>query len=156
MHLGFALTRSDFSHASQQTWSIFITNEQGIGFHKAVARFGQASCRVLGNHLRNRQCDRWGVLCSRFPFADSLALPRRNLLCRMTLKNPAREGPASRCEAGNGDLIRMITRNNSLWGAPRVHGKLLKLGAEIYRADFREYVGSLGSYGKSTVRTSGD
>ena len=29
------------------------------------------------------------------------------------------------------DLIRMMSRNNPLWGAPRIHGELLKLGIEI-------------------------
>src|SRR5262249_26967022 len=29
------------------------------------------------------------------------------------------------------DLIRAIRRNNPLWGAPRIHGELLKLGIDI-------------------------
>jgi putative transposase len=29
------------------------------------------------------------------------------------------------------DLIRTISRNNPRWGAPRIHGELLKLGIEI-------------------------
>ena len=29
------------------------------------------------------------------------------------------------------DLIRMMSRNNPMWGAPRIHGELLKLGIEI-------------------------
>ena len=29
------------------------------------------------------------------------------------------------------DLIRMMSRNNPRWGAPRIHGELLKLGIEI-------------------------
>ena len=29
------------------------------------------------------------------------------------------------------DLIRMLSRNNPRWGAPRIHGELLKLGIEI-------------------------
>ena len=29
------------------------------------------------------------------------------------------------------DLIRMMSRNNPMWGALRIHGELLKLGIEI-------------------------
>ena len=29
------------------------------------------------------------------------------------------------------DLIRTISRDNPLWGAPRIHGELLKLGIDI-------------------------
>ena len=29
------------------------------------------------------------------------------------------------------DLIRLMSRNNPRWGAPRIHGELLKLGIEI-------------------------
>src|SRR5256885_8224457 len=31
------------------------------------------------------------------------------------------------------DLIRTISRDNPLWGAPRIHGELLKLGVDIAR-----------------------
>ena len=36
------------------------------------------------------------------------------------------------------DLIRMMSRNNPRWGAPRLHGELLKLGIEITRANGRQ------------------
>jgi hypothetical protein len=29
------------------------------------------------------------------------------------------------------ELIRRISRENSLWGAPRIHGEVLKLGFEV-------------------------
>ncbi len=32
------------------------------------------------------------------------------------------------------DLIRRMSRENRLWGAPRIHGELLKLGIEISQA----------------------
>ena len=37
-------------------------------------------------------------------------------------------------------LIRRITRENPLWGAPRVHGELLKLGIEISQAAVSKYM----------------
>jgi hypothetical protein len=33
------------------------------------------------------------------------------------------------------DLIRRMNRENPLWGAPRIHGKLLKLGFEVAEGD---------------------
>jgi putative transposase len=37
-------------------------------------------------------------------------------------------------------LIRRISRENPLWGAPRVHGELLKLGYEISEATVAKYM----------------
>jgi hypothetical protein len=38
------------------------------------------------------------------------------------------------------DLIRMMSRNNPRWGAPRIHGELLKLGIEITEPTVAEYM----------------
>ena len=38
------------------------------------------------------------------------------------------------------DLIRMISRNNPRWGAPRIHGELLKLGIEITQPTVAKYM----------------
>ena len=38
------------------------------------------------------------------------------------------------------DLIRMISRNNPRWGAPRIHGELLKLGIEITEPTVARYM----------------
>jgi putative transposase len=38
------------------------------------------------------------------------------------------------------DLIRSMSRANPLWGAPRIHGELLKLGIEISQATVSKYM----------------
>jgi transposase InsO family protein len=38
------------------------------------------------------------------------------------------------------DLIRQMNRANPLWGAPRIHGELLKLGIEISQATVAKYM----------------
>ena len=38
------------------------------------------------------------------------------------------------------DLIRMMSRNNPRWGAPRVHGELLKLGIEVSEPTVAKYM----------------
>ena len=38
------------------------------------------------------------------------------------------------------DLIRQMCRANPLWGAPRIHGELLKLGIEISQATVGRYM----------------
>ena len=40
------------------------------------------------------------------------------------------------------DLIRQMSRANPLWGAPRIHGELLKLGIEDQPGDRREVHGA--------------
>ena len=38
------------------------------------------------------------------------------------------------------ELIRTMSQNNSLWGAPRIHGELLKLGINISQATVAKYM----------------
>src|SRR5207237_6354634 len=38
------------------------------------------------------------------------------------------------------DLIRTISRDNPLWGAPRIHGELLKLGIDIAQLTVAKYI----------------
>ncbi len=38
------------------------------------------------------------------------------------------------------NLIRRMSRENPLWGAPRIHGELLKLGVEISQAAVSKYL----------------
>ena len=38
------------------------------------------------------------------------------------------------------DLIRRMSRNNPLWGAPRIHGELLKLGVQISEPTVAKYM----------------
>lgn len=38
------------------------------------------------------------------------------------------------------DLIRRMSRANPLWGAPRIHGKLLKLGITVHQATVSKYM----------------
>ena len=38
------------------------------------------------------------------------------------------------------DLIRRMSRENPLWGAPRIHGELLKLGFELAESTVSKYM----------------
>src|SRR5712664_10548 len=39
------------------------------------------------------------------------------------------------------DLIRKMSLANPLWGAPRIHGELLKLGIEVAQSTVAKYMG---------------
>ncbi len=41
------------------------------------------------------------------------------------------------------DLIRRMSRENPLWGAPRIHGELIKLGIEVSQATVSKYMKDL-------------
>jgi putative transposase len=45
-----------------------------------------------------------------------------------------------RIERSVGDLIRQMSAANPLWGAPRIHGEMLKLGIEVSQATVRRYM----------------
>src|SRR5512135_3546053 len=38
-------------------------------------------------------------------------------------------------------LVRQMSRENPLWGAPRIHGELLKLGVDISQSSVAKYMG---------------
>jgi putative transposase len=38
------------------------------------------------------------------------------------------------------DLIRQMSQEYPLWGAPRIHGELLKLGIEVSQATVGRYL----------------
>jgi hypothetical protein len=45
-----------------------------------------------------------------------------------------------RIDRGLRDLIRRISRENPLWGAPRIHGELLMLGFEVAQSTVSKYM----------------
>jgi len=51
------------------------------------------------------------------------------------------------------DLIRMMSRNNPRWGAPSIHGELLKLGIEITEPTVTKYMVRSGKPPSQSWRT---
>jgi hypothetical protein len=94
-----------------------------------------------GSRIARRKC-RPLTQCScglrprpRGPFAgciDDLSEGRRNLfeipIQPLTARSDIR------------DLIRTISRDNPLWGAPRIHGELLKLGIDVAQSTVAKYM----------------
>jgi transposase InsO family protein len=51
-----------------------------------------------------------------------------------------RRGGRPRIEAELRALIRQMSRDNLLWGAPRIHGELLKLGFQVAQSSVAKYM----------------
>ena len=51
------------------------------------------------------------------------------------------------------DLIGRVSRENPLWGAPRIHGELLKLGIKVSEATVSKYMSRLPKPPSQTWRT---
>src|ERR1039458_1610250 len=49
-------------------------------------------------------------------------------------------GGRPQIEAGLRALIRQMSMENPLWGAPRIHGELLKLGFEVAKSSVAKYM----------------
>lgn len=49
-------------------------------------------------------------------------------------------------------LIQRMARENPIWGAPRIHGELLKLGSEISERTVFRYLARLGRQGDAGKR----
>jgi transposase InsO family protein len=51
------------------------------------------------------------------------------------------------------ELIRQMSKANPLWGAPRIHGELLKLGIEVSQATVAKYMSRQGKSPSQSWRT---
>src|SRR5262249_46837129 len=51
-------------------------------------------------------------------------------------------------------LIQRIASENALWGAPRIHGELLKLGFDVAERTVSRYIAELGPRGDAGGRWS--
>ena len=51
-----------------------------------------------------------------------------------------RSGGRPRIDREIRDLIRRMSKENPLWGAPRIHGELLKLGIEVAQSTVARYM----------------
>jgi len=49
-------------------------------------------------------------------------------------------------------LIRKRSRENPHWGAPRIHGELLKLGIEVGETSVSKYMVSVDFFAVPTIR----
>ena len=57
-----------------------------------------------------------------------------------TWKSQRRKGGRPAIPREVRDLIRCMSRENPLWGAPRIHGELLKLGIDVSQATVSKYM----------------
>jgi hypothetical protein len=55
-------------------------------------------------------------------------------------KSRPRGGDGQRCRRRYAQLIRDMSLANPLWGAPRIHGELLKLGIDVGRTSVPKYM----------------
>lgn len=101
---------------------------------------------------RLRQRDRWfWVLLSRFwpEWRDALVIVkpatvidwhRRGFKLYWTWKSRPRLAGRPRVSNEVSALIRRMCRDNPLWGAPRIHGELLKLGIDVSERTVSRYM----------------
>jgi hypothetical protein len=68
---------------------------------------------------------------------------RKGFRLYWTWKSRRRIGGRSPVPREVRDLIRRMNRENPLWGAPRIHGELLKLGIEVSQATVSKYMKNL-------------
>jgi len=60
--------------------------------------------------------------------------------CRYWRWKPRPLGGRPQIETGLRALIRQMSVENPLWGAPRIHGELLKLGFEVAQSSVAKYM----------------
>ena len=84
----------------------------------------------------HRQYKRNPARCHRITRFPASRSPRRS--AHLVPSHTAPQIPADRCRIRK--LIRDISLANPLWGAPRIHGQLLKLGITIGQTTVAKYM----------------
>ena len=82
---------------------------------------------------------RWGEALTLVQPATVVAWHRKGFRLYWTWKSRKRKGRPSIAPELR-DLIRKMSTANPLWGAPRIHGELLKLGIRISQATVSKYM----------------
>ena len=67
-------------------------------------------------------------------------MPRSDISCRYWRWKSHRRGGRPPIEAELRALIRQMSTENLLWGAPRIQGELLKLGFELAQSSVAKYM----------------
>src|SRR6202162_2483797 len=89
-----------------------------------VHRTASMGARVLINETRYKTLVRWH---------------RAGFRCYWRWKSRTRGG-RPQIETDLRALIRQMSIENPLWGAPRIHGELLKLGFEVAQSSVAKYM----------------
>ena len=72
--------------------------------------------------------------------ADRHCLAPERLSTLLAVENPARPVRSANISKDVRQLIRTMSRENPLWGAPRLHGELLKLGIDVGQTSVAKYI----------------
>ena len=106
------------------------------------------------SHERTPTKNRWGKCgatkyCSRSDHRSAVAIVKPETVVawhrkgfRLFWNSKVRHGQPGRLVISREvrDLIRKMCRENSSWGAPRIHGELLKLGIDIGESSVSKYI----------------
>ena len=82
-----------------------------------------------------------------------IAWQRRGFRCYWRWKSRPGEPGRPTINSEVRELIRKMSLANPLWGAPRLHGKLLKLGIEVSQATVAKYMARQRKPPSQTWRT---
>ena len=150
---------------------ILIGLLRGIRTHRALLlenlalRHQLAVLQRSAPRLRLRRSDRlFWVLLSRLwsGWRDGVSIVQPAAVIRwqrsgfklVWTRKSRRHGPGRRAVAPEvRALIRRMSQANALWGAPRIHGELQKLGLEISQATVSKYMVRLRKPPSQTWRT---
>jgi hypothetical protein len=84
-----------------------------------------------------------GAVHTNTPINTTAHTSRQERLLEVFRDQPARRrslGGRPQIEVGLRALIQRMSMDNPLWGAPRIHGELLKLGFEIAQSSVAKYM----------------
>ena len=128
------------SRAALQLENIALRHQIGVLKRSARKRPKlTAADRLFWVFLSRVWCD-WRSARDIFKPATAIAWHRKGFRLFWIWK--IRHGRAGRPAVSHEvrDLIRRMSRENSLWGAPHIHGELLKLGIEIGETGVAKYM----------------
>jgi putative transposase len=127
------------SRSRLEAENVFLRHQLNVALRRAPSRLLlRGSDRVLLVWIVRL----WPSLLGAIPVVQPETILRwhragfRVLWRRKSRNRPGRP----RIDRGLCDLIRRMSRENPLWGAPRIHGELLMLGFEVAQSTVSKYM----------------
>jgi len=136
----FALVTSSFrTRAALQTEILALRHQLAVFQKNAPRRLRLQRCDRLLWVLLSRWCPGWRRSLQIVRPDTVIAWHRRAFARYWTRKSRPRPGRPN-VPAEIRDLTRNMSQANPLWGAPRIHGELLKLGIEVAQSTVAKYL----------------
>src|SRR6476620_5058102 len=147
------MLRSSFRTHARMQMEILALRHQLAVLHRQKRRASLRATDRLLWVLLSRVWQQWRSALVVVKPETVIAWHRKGFRLYWRWKSRAGKCGRPRISLETRELIRQMSKANPLWGAPRIHGELLKLGNEVSQATVAKYMLRQGKSPSQSWRT---